>query len=321
VTALRDTVNPNLPHVVRARGGHSTRDAALHIVAAAAWDGALGDPNDLTLAAALDVARRNRVERQLVEAFPARLSDPATRLDGQRAAFRRALAESGRVLDAAGVPACLIKVDPAEDLAYENFDVVVPREWWPAALAALAVWATGTSHHRLERDKRFLHNPDGPDLHLHSRVSWYEVPVVDAEPLLARTEEAVVGFRRPAAPDRLRILLAHAAFQTMCLDLRDLLELRALGDAATGDARELARAEGWSGLFEHAHGVGTEAIAALDRGRTPRLPAPLSGRVALARGAEHVRRLARRERAGALREAALRPALVAAKLRRGDARW
>ena len=307
---------------MQAESPSTTNARASHIAASAAWGRRVDGVDDALLAAALAVARENRVERAVVEAHPGRLGPELARLDGDRASFRDALAASGAALEAAAVPACLIKVDPDDDLGYENFDVVVPLEDWPEALGALAGWADGTSRHRLERDKRFVHNPHGPDLHLHSRVSWYEVPVIDAAPLLARAATAIPGFGVPAPADRLRTLLAHAAFQTLCLDLRDLRDLRELLDAGVVDeARPLARSEGWAGLFEHALAVGRAAVGELDAGRTPRLPAPLSGHVALARGGRHVAYLARRRPRAALRELALRPALVAAKLRRGIATW
>jgi hypothetical protein len=302
--------------------GRTTSEAASHIAAAAAWGSPIGETDHALLAAALAVAVANRCERQLVEAAGGRLDDRRARLDAERDRFRRALAATGSLLARAEVSACLIKADPDDDLGYENFDVVVRRADWPRALAALASWSSGTSNHRLERDKRFVHNPDGPDLHLHSRVSWYEVPVIDAESLLDRGVPGPPGFALPTPPDRLRILLAHAAFQTLCLDLRDLRELRELLEPGlVEEARGRADEEGWQRLFEHALAVGRGTVDALDAGRTPSVPAPLSARAALRGGAEHVRRLASGRRSAALREGVLRPLLVAAKLRRGAATW
>src|SRR5207245_3159095 len=103
------------------------------------------------------------------------------------------------------------------------------------------------------------------------------------------------------------------------------LEVRRLANPDTvAEARELAAREGWEHAFADALARASRAIAELDAGGVPALPVPLPALPSLLDGWRHAGHLlGAGDNRGALREVALRPALVAAKLRhrRPAVRW
>lgn len=276
------------------------------------------DVADELLAPALALARRNRVEATFARAYESRLADEVASLDAHSRAFRRNLRDSSAVLRSAGVVPILIKADPALDYVYSNFDLVVGEDGWDAAVATLRPWSLREWGHPLERDKILFAPHSGPAVHLHRSVGWFEIPIISAEKGLRERahEDRDAGCLVPARYDRLRIVLAHAAFQNLAVDLADLWEIRDLGDDDTvAAASREASAEGWGRAFRAFLSWSMRLIRRLDAGEPLALPAPAPVGPAFGAGFEH----ASASRSGletAAREVVLRPVLVAAKLRR-----
>jgi hypothetical protein len=293
----------------------SAQDRAAAVVVQAAWhDRPVGDVGGVTLWRALELARRNQVEARLARCAGEELPSELARTREAADAWRRNLGEASALLAEAGVTSVLIKSPPPEDCVYSNFDLVVGRERWVEAQRALAGWAVRTSGHPLEPDKLLVHPPAGPAAHLHRDVSWFGVVVVEAARL--RSLPAPDGaWRVPVPADELRIVLGHALFQNLAVDLSELRGLRGLLDDATvAEAAALAGEEGWGAGFVEAVALVRQAVAELDRSRPPTLPLPLPLRLCAAVGLEHARAgLRSGARAAALRELGLRPPLIAAK--------
>ena len=159
----------------------------------------------------------------------------------------------------------------------------------------------------------------GPAVHLHREVAWFDVPAIPTDELL-RDAHRPTGSPclLPSPIVALRILLAHAVFQNLALTLGDLRTFRVLaGEVDVAEAGSQAGREGWGRGFRDARRTVEWAIQRLDRLEAVPLPLPLSIPQSLLGGFEHALYLAR---AGslpyAIREILLRPALVAAKRRR-----
>lgn len=239
--------------------------------------------------------------------------------------------ELGRLLGEAGVAAVLIKSglegrDPFDDrplaaVEYGDIDLVAGAEAWDAALSALRRWGRAEAPARFEPHKAIVRPAVGPAAHLHREAEWFGVPVITIEALRARASPMPNGLLLPSPRDAIVLLVAHAVFQTLELTLADLLEMRRLASVgAIDDARIVARAGGWEDAFGHAVRRASATIAALDRGALPAVPVSIAGVPALLDGWRHAANLARRRKPMlALRELALRPCLVAAKVRRAAA--
>ena len=187
------------------------------------------------------------------------------------------------------------------------------------AFSALAGWYVHRSMYWLERStKTFLYPPVGPALHLHAAVSWFGVPVLPTQDLLARANMNGHGCLSPEPADQLRIWLAHALFQELSLNLSELAAVRELLQPdVIKAARDHASREGWRRGFDGALAVATDTISRLDHGLPVSLPVPLPVPLSLLAGAEHAHHLQRTANlAAATREAALRIPLVIAKRRK-----
>ncbi|MFE9773608.1 hypothetical protein ACFYOV_18445 [Streptomyces sp. NPDC005931] len=265
----------------------------------------------------LVLARRNQVEGRLARAYPGPLGNSLAQTREKTALFRRNLDDVTNLLDSAGIPAVLIKADPAGDYVYDNFDLVVPAGRWQASQRVLAPWYVRRTTYWLERStKVLLWPPRGPAVHLHTAVSWFGVPVIPTGRLFARAVPCPGhGCLLPGEADALRIWLAHALFQNLTLDMSELLAVRGLlrPDIVARALREAA-GEGWETGCRAALDVVTEAVARLDVGVPVPLPLPLPVSASLRVGAEHARHLARRGNLPtAVRELALRGPLVVTK--------
>jgi hypothetical protein len=222
-------------------------------------------------------------------------------------------------LQQAGIPSVLIKSGEAGDYVHTDFDLVVARQHWDGAFAALAGWYVHRSTYWLERStKTFLYPPVGPALHLHAAVAWFGVPVLPTNQLLVRANMNGHGCLSPAPADRLRIWLAHAVFQNLSLDLSELFAVRdLLRPEVIKAARGHADREGWRAGFDGALAAAKATINRLDRGLPVTLPMALPLPLSVRAGAEHAHHLLQAgETAVAAREAALRIPLVIAKRRR-----
>jgi hypothetical protein len=303
-----------------ARGGHSQSLARDHeILLGAVW---LHSPPRVTgrseLEGALRLACRNHVEGRLARAYPDFLGTELARSVERTSAFRHNLADSTRRLLAAGVQPILIKASD-DDYSYSNFDLVIGDEAWPRALGALDGWGRRYSSHPAEPGKLLVHPEAGPAAHLHREVSWFGIPVISSERLMARSVR-VNGetWWLPKPEDELRITLAHAAFQNLALDLGELISVQELLRSRTVEAaRAEALSEGWRRGFDHVLAIVLRAKRRLDVVEPVSLPVPLPLIGSLSIGFEHAAHLWRIGRRGlAARETALRVPLIAAKRRR-----
>ncbi|MEP7105924.1 MAG: hypothetical protein ABI838_08765 [Chloroflexota bacterium] len=304
---------------------------------AAAWHGqALPDVPDRVLALSQRLARRHMVERQLLGTYRARFPASAHRdIEAQAAMLSVNLGEAACRLRQAGVGAVLIKsgLEAAGMNAsggktgpiaaeYGDFDLVVGAEGWNAAWAALEGWGRRKPPHALEPHKVLVEPERGPGAHLHRDAEWFGVQVIQARDLHARGRplREPAGLLVPIPADELRLWVAHAVFQNLAFDLSEMLEIRRLADPEiVAEATELAAREGWGGAFTDALSRARRAIVELDAGYLPTLPVPLPPLPSLLHGWRHAAHLLGAGFGGsALREIALRPALIAAKQRR---RW
>jgi hypothetical protein len=290
----------------------------------AVWRGDARDAGDVELQHALMLARRNQVEGRLARAYPQQLARTLADVCSANQLFLGNVGQVSDRLQAAGIPAVLIKADLSADYVYPNFDLVVPDGQWAAAQVALGGWYEHRSRYWLERSTKVLLEPAvGPAAHLHTGVSWFSIPVVPTERLFDHAVLAGPGtLLVPGAADQLRIWLAHGLFQNLTLDMSELFSLRDLLRLdVIAEARQEAAREGWPTAFNQALSTAASTIDNLDRGVSVRLPAPLTVKTSLQVGAEHtVHLLQQRRGRTAAREAALRLPLVVAKKRRMLAR-
>jgi glycosyltransferase involved in cell wall biosynthesis len=273
--------------------------------------------------AAFPVARRNRVvgayTRALAPADP-RFAELAQTADRREADFRRNLVEVTSAIRAAGVTPVLIKANPADELAYGNFDLVVGDDGWDRSRSALRDWGVRLERHPLEPDKLIVHPAVGPAAHLHRQVSWFGIPILDAGSLAdaARPyERNGAAWLVPAPEHELLIAVAHAAFQNLAFDLAELRTIRRLLIADVEiPAHVHAMNGGWELGFADALEVARRAIRRLDDAEDIELPVQLPVKVAARVALEHAGYLWRSgRRRTAIRELVLRGPLTIAKRR------
>ncbi len=313
----------------------SLAHSATRMMVAAAWHShRLPAEGVQVLALSRQLARRHLVERRLLDTYRDSFPPSAHReLEVQEDMLWANLSGAALRLQRAGVETVFIKsglegIDggsgrrPAVPLAeYGDFDLVVGADGWDAAHGALEGWGQPDKPHPLEPHKLVLRPERGPAAHLHRDAEWFGVPVIPASELRARARPLpeLPGILLPTPADALRLWVAHAVFQNLAFDLLELLEVRRLAESDTvAQASDLAAYEGWGGAFADALAVARRAIAELDDGGLPRLPFPLPAVSSLLHGWRHATRLLVCGRGWpAVRELALRPALVAAKRRPG----
>ncbi len=273
--------------------------------------------------AAFPVARRNRVVGAFARAWAPsdpRFAELALATDRHEAAFQRNLVEATSAIRAAGVTPVLIKADPADELAYGNFDLVVGDDGWDRSRSALRDWGVRLERHPLEPDKLIVHPADGPAAHLHRQVSWFGIPILDARSLAdaARPfERDGAAWLTPAPEHELLIAVAHAAFQNLAFDLAELRTIRRflIADVEI-PAQVHAVNGGWEQGFADALEVARREIRRLDAAEDVDLPVLLPVPVALRVALEHAGHLWRSgRRRTAIRELALRGPLTIAKRR------
>lgn len=303
-------------------------DAASVMVEAVWRDRQLATASDHDVQQARILARRNLVEDWVIRAYWDRLPLAAGEAHGRFERWMSNLDELGAVLGAAGVSAVLIKSglearDQADDrplaaVQYGDMDLVIGVADWDRALAAVRGWGRIEPAARLEPHKVMVRPGRGPAAHLHRDAEWFGIPVIPLRSLRAGAQPLTNGVVVPSVPVAMLVLIAHAIFQTLELTLSDLVELRRLLAAGAGiDQRLATDASGWDEAARRALDQALVAIEALDRGRLCPLPISLAGARSVVDGWRHARHLGRTGRPGiAVREALLRPCLVAAKYRR-----
>jgi hypothetical protein len=306
-----------------ASGAGRLVEEAMRVVVGAAWHGrALPSVSEQVLGLSQRLARRQLVERRLLDTYPERFPAAAHRLlDAQDDRFWANLTEAAWRLRADEVEAVFIKSGLEAGAAearggrtaltaaeYGDFDLVVGEGWGRPEPAPA-----------LEPHKLMVQPQRGPGAHLHRDAEWFGVPVIPAAGLRARSRPLpeLAGLLLPTPADGLRLWIAHAVFQNLSFDLSELLQVRRLANPDTvAEAQQLAAREGWERAFADALARASRAIAELDAGGLLSLPLPLPALSSLLHGWRHAGHLLR---AGtyraALREVALRPALVTAKRR------
>jgi O-antigen/teichoic acid export membrane protein len=297
----------------------TTGGPALRLLTEAVWRAKAPDATHAELEAALTLARCNQAEGRLALAYPQQLSHVLAEVRVADELLARNIQQVTGRLRQAGIPSVLIKSGEPGDYVHTDFDLVVARQHWDRAFAALADWYVHRSTYWLERStKTFLHPPVGPALHLHAAVAWFGVPVLPTSQLLARASMNGHGCLSPAPADRLRIWLAHAVFQNLSLDLSELFAVRDLLQPQVIEAaRGHADREGWRAGFDGALATAEAAIDRLDRGLPVTLPMALPLPLSVRAGVEHAHHLQQTgEKAAAARETALRIPLVVRKRRR-----
>ena len=290
--------------------------AATALLTDAVWRGKTRDADAPDLEEALALARSNHVEGRLAGAYPEQLHCVSAKVKITNVLFGRNLRQVAGRLHRDGIPSVLIKAELPGMSVSRDFDLVVRERQWEQAIGALSGWYVHHEEDRLERaTKARFYPPVGPAVHLHAGVSWFGVPVLPADRLLARAVPDGRGWLRPAPADHLLIGLAHAVFQNLTFDLSELLAIRdLLNREVISEARREAARQGWRAGFDGALATADAAIDRLDRGAPLTFPVPFPVSLSLWAGAEHSYHQLRRGRAGvAGREAALRIPLVAAK--------
>jgi hypothetical protein len=300
------------------------------VVLAAAWRGrALAAVNDVTLSAARVMASRHLVEGWVLcayrERFPASVLTAARQREELLASN---FAEVAHRLAWAGAPAVVIKSglegrpqgddSPIAAAEYGDIDLVVGRDGWGPALAAMRDWGTVDDQGLLEPHKKMVRPPRGPAAHLHRDAEWFGIPAIRADHLRVCSKPLGNGALLPTRPAALCLTVAHGIFQNLAFDLSELLEVRRLADPTTvEEAARMAEGWGWGSAFAAALRDARSASRALDEGCSIRLPVALPGLRCLREGWRHSVYLALAgDPAAALRETILRPALVVAKGRR-----
>jgi hypothetical protein len=300
--------------------GNALDEPALSLLTEVVWQRKVPDATHAELDRVLAMARRNEVEGSLAMAYPQQLSHVLAEVRVADGLLTRNIRQVTDRLGQAGIPSMLIKHRESCDHVSTDFDLVVARQHWDGVLAVLAGWYVHRRTYWLEHStKTFLYPPVGPALHLHAAVSWFDVPLVPTQELLARASMNGHGCLSPAPADRLRIWLAEALFQELSINLSELVAVRELlHPEVIRPARDHADGEGWRGGFDGALAAANAAIDRLDRGLPVRLPVVLPVPLSVRAGAEHAYHLARAGNiAAAAREAALRLPLIIAKRRRG----
>ena len=217
------------------------------------------------------------MEGRLARAYPDQLGAVLTEVRTANALFSRTLGHAANRLKEAGIPAVLIKLGRVSDHVCTSIDLVVSERDWRRAIALLEESYGHASVHRLGHSRRALLTPaNGPQLHLHTGLSWFGVPMLPTDELLARSRSNAHGLLVPQAPDYLRISVAYASSRQFALDLSALLTLSKLHHPQLIlAARAAADREGWRARFDGGLEAASTAMASLDRGLFVNIPIQL----------------------------------------------
>jgi O-antigen/teichoic acid export membrane protein len=292
-------IRPGARHVRGRRWAEASRrraeEPAASWVIDAVWRGTAPKATDAELQQALDVARRNRVEGSLAGAYPAQLAGVLAETRAADNLFALAVGRVSGCFRDAGIPAVLIPPGVPGGHADASIEMVVPERDWRRALTVLSDWYEHRSTGRRGTSTTAeLYSAAGPELRLHTNVSWFGVPACSTDRLLHRAHRNTGGPLVPAPADYLRIWLAQALFQDLVFDLSTLLTVRGLlRPAVIMNACAEARREGWEAGFGDVLAAVIGVIESLDRGLAVSLPVPLPLSPSLGRQAArpHVRRM------------------------------
>jgi O-antigen/teichoic acid export membrane protein len=274
-------IRPGARHVRGRRwaeaGRRRAEDPATSLVIDAVWRGKASKATDAELQQALDLARRNRVEGSLACAYPAQLAGALAETRAADNLFALQVGQVSGCFRDAGIPAVLIPPGVPGGQAGASIEMVVPERDWSRALTVLSDWYEHRSTcRRGTSTSAVLCSAAGPELHLHTSVSWFGVPACSTDQLLHRAHPNTGGPLVPAPADYLRIWLAQALFQDLVFDLSTLLTVRGLlRPAVIMNACAEARREGWEAGFGDVLAAVIGAIESLDRGLAVSLPVPL----------------------------------------------
>lgn len=278
------------------------------------------------------LARKNSVGLEFASHYPA-ASDLLGEEQGRFDAFQQAMLDTSALLAARGIPHIYIKFRKLYRYYDSNVDVVVRREQWQAAIAALE--AAGYSGNVMfkEPDKiMFSRSGSTVSIHLHPGVTWNGVPYFGEDELWSHAFPSAEGawLEMTGEYDYL-INLAHNVFENYEISLGDMLYFRRFLQKNSLEVHKLeavAAANGWRLGFRQLQAQVAALVKAWDEAsneavQTGTLPASLlaypyqiSG-PALARA--FWERIARNVGGGkirpALREAYAYPAFYALKRR------
>ena len=240
------------------------------------WLGLLPKPSAVELDQASILARRNRIEGRLAALYPQQLPDLLAETQATARLFANNLRHVDALLRTAGIPMVLLNVGRPSDHLGNGIDIVVPDPHWHAAIAVLDDWYVKKSVHRAEGALALLFPASGPEVHLRNSLSWFGLPMLEADRLLQRSRRSRSGILVPASADFLRICLAQAVFVNLTLNLSQLLAFRTLlNPRVVKEARSAARSEGWLDDFDSALSAAARAVEDLDRGLLINLPVPM----------------------------------------------
>jgi hypothetical protein len=259
-------------------------------------------------------AQRHHAAARLARVYPDRMKEDLQLIQARRRAYLANLTVVTERLDGVNVRPVLIKSDFDEDCAYGDFDLVVGRDCWERAVEVLSTWTVQRNRHWMEPGKLHLVPIQGPSAHLHQSVAWFGITVIDGEKL-KRRGLGTSPWLTPRPADALRVALAHAVFQTLVIDLPDLLSIRRFVDPTIIDeARCEAGREGWRWGFDATLGFARDLISAFDGGGAPKMPRQLPLRISAVAPVQHALHLGGSGHPGkSLHEISLRPALLLAK--------
>lgn len=253
------------------------KPSATSLLAEAVWCESVPAASDAALLRALSLARRNRVEGRLARAYPDQLGGVLAEVSAASELFRRNLGHATKRLKEAGIPAAFIKLARVSDHVCTSIELVVSEGDWKRAVVLLEESYGDSAVYRLDRSWKALLMPSaGPKLQLHTGLSWFGIPALSTDDLLAHCRCNAQGLLVPLAPDYLRISVAYASYRQFALDLSALLTISELNHPQLiTAARVAAGQEGWGARFDSGLAAASTAMATLDRGLPVDLPISL----------------------------------------------
>lgn len=216
-----------------------------------ATDDESGQPS----AAEIKIARKNSVGLEFIAHYPKALA--LTQEENSRlVAFRDAMQETSKLLASHEIPHIYIKFRKLYRYYDSNVDVIVTKEKWQSAIAALQ--ADGYLGHVMfkEPDKiMFSRLGQSVSVHLHPGVTWNGVPYLDEDVLWRDASPSPDGAWLELSENYdLLINLAHNVFENYEISIGDMLYFRRFLRGRSIDEerlRAVAAENGWHAGLLH----------------------------------------------------------------------